>query len=202
MKRKRADRQDWQRVTKRRFAMISLETEGFRGYVSLFCIDEVNEPLLIKAGGELVCLADNGYSWLQHFPQGTRYALTTIFNAQGELTRWYLDICKQHGCDEQGMVWYDDLYLDLDIAPNGTIHILDADELDAAWRQGAISSFEYDLAWLELNSVMTAIEADMFPLLWRGEEERKKLLTLVQPGGGGITRDRESSFKVTRENDH
>jgi uncharacterized protein len=116
---------------------------------------------------------------LQQFPQGTRYALTTIFDAQGELARWYVDICKQHGRDEQGMIWYDDLYLDLDIAPDGRIHILDADELDMALRQGAVSSFEYNLAWLELSSIMTAIEADRFPLLWTGEEQREMLLKLV-----------------------
>jgi hypothetical protein len=45
MKRKRTDRPNWRRVTKRRFAMEHLETEVFRGYVSLICIDEVSEPL-------------------------------------------------------------------------------------------------------------------------------------------------------------
>lgn len=179
MKRKRADRAGWRRIVKQRFVMIHLETPAFRGDVALFCIDEVTEPLIIELGGEHVLLADNGYSWLQHFPEGTRYALTTIFNAQGELTRWYLDICKQHGRDEQGDVWYDDLYLDLDIAPDGKINILDVDELDEALQQGAVSTFEYNLAWRELDNTLTAIEADMFPLLWLGEEHRELLMNLL-----------------------
>ncbi len=179
MKHKRADRPGWQRVTKKRFAMMHLETKDFKGYVSLFCIDEVREPLWMKLSGEDVCLANKGYSWLQHFPQGTRYTITTIFDAQGEFVRWYIDICKQHSIDENGILWYDDLYLDLDVSADGEIDLLDVDELDDALRDGKISSLEYELAWREASSLMTTIEEGMFPLLWLCELHRDHLLKLV-----------------------
>jgi predicted RNA-binding protein associated with RNAse of E/G family len=179
MKLKRADRSDWKRITQKRFAMLQVNNDEFKGYISLFCIDGVREPLWINLADETVCLADKGYMWLQQFPQGTHYVITTVFNEQGVLVRWYIDICKQYYLDEQGTLRYVDLYLDLDISPEGKILLLDVDELDEALRQGVITPLDYELAWREVNSLMTAIEEDMFPLLWLGEAHKEQLLAIV-----------------------
>ncbi len=176
MKQKRADRAGWWRVPQKRFAMSHLKTKAFTGYITLVRLDEVREPLIIsRAGRKTVCLVDTGYSWLQQFPYGAQYALTTIFDAHNEIASWYLDICKRHWLDAQGILWYEDLYLDLDITPDGDVYVLDADELDEALQQGEVSTLEYDLAWRVLDQVMTAIEEDLFPLLWMGEEHRALL---------------------------
>lgn len=180
MKLKRADRKDWWRVTKNRFVMLPVESAMFTGYVTLYCIDAVREPLQAKSVGQDVCLADEGYLWMQHFPQGTRYAITSIFNAQHELISWYIDICKRHYLDKNGILWYEDLYLDLDVSPAGEFVLLDADELDEALRQGQISSLDYELAWREANGLMSAIEEDMFPLLWHCEAYKDQLLALLK----------------------
>ena len=129
MKQKPADRRNWQRVTKSRFAQISLDASEFRGYATLFCIDEVREPLWGTSCGRYLCLADKGYSWMQHFPAGARYAITTVFDAHDEIVEWYIVICNRHYLDEQGLVWYEDLYLDLDVSFEGEVVLLDADEL-------------------------------------------------------------------------
>ncbi len=134
MKQKPADRRNWQRVTKSRFAQISLDVGEFHGYVTLFCIDEVREPLWATCAGRRVCLADNGYVWMQHFPSGARYAITTVFDTHDDIVEWYIDICNRHYLDEQGRVWYEDLYLDLVVSFAGDVELLDADELDEALR--------------------------------------------------------------------
>ena len=85
----------------------------------------------------------------------------------------------RHYVDTQGVLWYDDLYLDLDVSPVGEITLLDVDELDAALRDGEVTSLEYELAWREINSLMIAIEEDMFPLLWMSDTQRENLLKLV-----------------------
>jgi predicted RNA-binding protein associated with RNAse of E/G family len=179
MKHKRADHADWPRVPKKRFAMQHITLPAFTGYISLLFLDEVRVPLMRHYQGRDICLADKGYTWLQQFPQGTHYAVTTIFNAQGTLIRFYIDICKRHYVDAQGILWYDDLYLDLDVSPDGEITLLDADELDDALRDGEVTSLEYELAWREANSLMTAIEEDMFPLLWTGGAYRDELLMQI-----------------------
>lgn len=179
MKHKRADHADWPRVLKQRFVMQHLATTAFTGYISLLCIDEVRAPLWIKYQGQDICLADNGYTWLQLFPRDAHYAVTTIFDAQGILVRFYIDICKSNYVDAQGILCYDDLYLDLDVSPAGEITLLDVDELDAALRDGEVTALEYELAWREANSLMTALEEDMFPLLWMSEAYRDDLLKQI-----------------------
>src|SRR5579875_558650 len=142
MKRKRADRIDWARITSKRFAMTYIDDGAFKGYVSLFCIDKVKAPLLRYQ----TCLADNGYKWLQHFPDRAQYALTTIFNERDEIVRWYIDICYRHYLDTNSVLYYEDLYLDIDIDPDGSATLLDVDELDEALHRQQISSLEYEIA--------------------------------------------------------
>jgi predicted RNA-binding protein associated with RNAse of E/G family len=179
MKHKRADHADWPRLLKKRFTMQYYATPAFTGYACLLCIDEVTAPLWRTYQGHDVCLADNGYTWLQLFPKDTHYAVTTIFDGQGVLTRFYIDVCLRHSIDAQGMLWYDDLYIDLDISPDGEITLLDVDELDEALHDGGVSALEYELAWREANSLMTVIEEDMFPLLWTNDMYRDDLLKKV-----------------------
>jgi predicted RNA-binding protein associated with RNAse of E/G family len=176
MKRKRADRIDWARITKKRFAMTYIDDGAFKGYVSLFCIDEVNAPLFRYQ----TCLADNGYKWLQHFPAGAQYAVSTIFNEQNEIVRWYIDICNRHYLDTDGVLYYEDLYLDVDVAPNGDATLLDVDELDEALHAGLVSSLEYEIAWREAEKLMHAIENNMFPLLWQSAEHEEKVYALIE----------------------
>jgi predicted RNA-binding protein associated with RNAse of E/G family len=81
--------------------------------------------------------------------------------------------------DKDGMLWYDDLYLDIDISPTGATNLLDADELDDALRMEKITSLEYNLAWNEVNTLLDAIEEDNFPLLWSCDLHLEILLKLV-----------------------
>ncbi|WP_170142431.1 DUF402 domain-containing protein [Thermosporothrix hazakensis] len=180
MKIKYPDRTDWKRVVKRCYAETELHTPVFHGTVTLFRIDEVVEPLYFVMDGERVCRADNGYYWMQHFPHGSRYVITTFFNSSREVLGWYIDICARHYRNEQGRLCYEDLYLDLDILPSGKITLLDVDELDEALYSGKITSTEYELAWREAHSLMLAIEHDRFPLLWECEYDIEKLLPLLQ----------------------
>ena len=47
------------------------------------------------------------------------------------------------------MPWFDDLYLDVVVAPHGPVELLDSEELESARRQGLVSHEDYDLAWRE-----------------------------------------------------
>lgn len=159
--------------------MEKLQTPNFRGYVTLLCMDKVNKPLWVDVVGRNVCIVDDGYMWLQQFPQDAFHAVTTMFDAKGEVVEWYIDVCKHNGLNEQGVLFYDDLYLDVIVSPDGRMELLDALELDDALQAGLVSSLEYNLAWREADSIMTALEADLFPLLWLSEEHKDRLLQLL-----------------------
>src|SRR5579885_1067452 len=101
MKRKRADRADWPRIAKKRFVQTRIDEKEFCGYVTLFCIDAVHQPLWKNLSGQSICLVDQGYLWLQQFPLNAHYSITSIFDAQGNFVRWYIDICISM-CPHQG----------------------------------------------------------------------------------------------------
>ncbi|GHO42621.1 DUF402 domain-containing protein [Ktedonospora formicarum] len=166
MKIKRSDRSDWRRVKKRRYALIPVEHETFCGHASLFCMDEFLEPLWVPYAGRLICVADQGHHWLQMFPQGARHVITVMYDQDGVVTQWYIDICKRSYMDDRGEMWYEDLYLDIIFTPGDKIELIDVDDLDEALRQGAISDEEYNLAWKEASNLLTALEEGTFgPLL-------------------------------------
>jgi len=176
VKRRQADRPQFSRVTQRRFYVERLDSEDYTSYVTLLCIDAVREPLWVSCGDNRVCVADEGYSWLQHFPAKAHYTVTTMFDAAGRIVQWYIDVCKQHGVDESGVPWQDDLYLDIAMLPSGEIELLDVAELDRAWWQGSISQADHDLAWREAKRIMDEIGRGEFALLKLAEPHRNRLL--------------------------
>lgn len=175
MRLRTADRTGWRRVLAKRFVARRIDTPDYHGYVSLLRIDEIEEPLSVIFEEERVLIADCGYDWLQHFPDGAHYVLLAAFDERGELVQWYIDIIGGMGVDERGIPWYDDLYLDIVISSEGKMLLLDVEELDEALQQGEVTSAAYNFAWREASTILTALEEDLFPLLWLGERHRKQL---------------------------
>ena len=142
-RRKIAHHPDWKRIKASRLAVLDLDEKYFHGMAALLYIDAVMEPLTVKYDGHPLCILDKGYSWLRHFPQGSQYILTTTFSPDGQILQWYIDLCQSHGVTDEGIPWWDDLYLDIAILPSGQLFVLDADELDEALDKGEISSREH-----------------------------------------------------------
>lgn len=175
MKIKSADRLDWQRVVTRRFVVQRIDSATYHGYATLLRLDEVREPLYVDFGQERVCIADKGYDWVQHFPDGASYVLLAAFDERGELVQWYIDIVGRMGVNEHGVPWYEDLYLDIVISPLGETQLLDVEELDEALRQDKVTQGQYDFAWRQASSLLDALELDLFPLLWLSDIHREQL---------------------------
>lgn len=179
LKRKSANRVPWPRVLARRFTVKTLDQADYRGYVTLLCLDKVRSPLYTKWQGQEICLADSGYTWLQHFPVGTQYTLTTQFDAQGQVVQWYIDICWQHGVDENGIPWWDDLFLDVIVFPGGEFEIVDGEDLDAAMQNGIVDEAQHQQAWSVATSLIQMIERNEFELLSLSSHHREELLALI-----------------------
>ncbi|MBT2682869.1 DUF402 domain-containing protein [Bacillus sp. ISL-37] len=164
LKRKYGDRADWTRVVKREFIQDFFDEDGFKGHVTLLKVIKITEPLYAQYGDKKVCIVDEGYTWLQHFPEGTRYSVTTMFNAVGEIVQWYIDICYRNGIDN-GRPWMDDLFLDIIILPTGDVFHKDADELELALSSGVIDEELYHIAVSETDAITKQIEVNEFDLL-------------------------------------
>ncbi|MNW39962.1 hypothetical protein D3C74_170640 [compost metagenome] len=163
MKRKFGDRANWRRVTQRQFKSRFVESDDFTGYVTAYSINALRDPLWKTYGGHTFRIADKGYIWLQYYPKGVHYVITAMFDDMGEIVEWYIDVCKTQGVTDQGVPWFDDLYLDIVVLKSGEVFLLDEDELDEALSKGFISVRDYDMATETAQEVLHAIQNHDFP---------------------------------------
>ena len=164
LKRKYGNRADWKRVEKRKYAQKYINTEEFNGYITLLNTIKVTQPLITHYGDKEIRIVDNGYMWLQQFPLQKKHSVTTMFNTEGNIVQWYIDICLENGF-ENGVPWMEDLYLDVVVLPSGEVIQLDEDELEEALERGFISKSIYALAWDEVRKVTKQINNNKFVLI-------------------------------------
>ncbi|CAH0121142.1 MULTISPECIES: DUF402 domain-containing protein [unclassified Paenibacillus] len=172
MKRKFSDRANWRRIISKQFISHYMEQPEFTGYVTLYTIERLKEPLWKEYDGQTLCLADEGYSWLQYFPKGEHFIVTAMFDDRQRIIQWYIDICKSQGVTEQGVPWFDDLFLDIVVLPSGTVILMDEDELDEALIQGEISQEDYELATETAQHLLRQISAHVFPYFVMSQRHR------------------------------
>ena len=95
-------------------------------------------------------------------------------------SKWYIDICLQHGIDAGGIPWWDDLFLDVIVFPNGECQIIDGEELDAAWQSEVIDESQYRLAWAEATKLVQMIEQNAFLIFSLCLPQRTELLASLR----------------------
>lgn len=186
MKRKFSDRANWRRILKRSYACFPMDEPQFRGFVTLYSIHELREPLWKEYKGRRMCLANRGYLWMQHFPKGEHFVVTTMFDAEGNVVQWYIDICKTQGLTDQQVPWFDDLYLDVVVFPSGERMLLDEDELKEALDKRDISARDYTMAHKTAARLITQITHGKFPYFALSQQHRRILIDRLgwQEGGG------------------
>lgn len=163
MKRKFGDRANWRRVTQRQFKSRYVESGIFTGHVTLYSITALRDPLWKTYGGHTFRIADKGFTWLQYYPKGEHFIVTAMFDDHGDIVEWYIDVCKTQGITDQGVPWFDDLYLDIVVLKNRETFLLDEDELDEALTKGLITVKDYDLATETAERLLHAIKNQRFP---------------------------------------
>lgn len=180
LKRKYGDRSNWKRILEREYAQSYLETENFKGYITLLKIVKVAEPLYATYYGKSICIADDGYFWLQHFPNEKHHSVTTMFDAEGHIVQWYIDICAINGVTADNVPWMDDLFLDIVVLPTGEVVQKDITELEEALLGDIIDKDLYNLAWEESARLNDFIENGNFTLLKLSEDHKEFLIKMLQ----------------------
>ena len=145
MKRKYLDGSNWAWLAERSYKWVYVEGE-WQGYVSLVKMGSVNRKLKAHYNPE-ICLCDDGYRGVIFLPDHETWCVTAIYNRNNEIVEWYFDITKKNGVDERDIPYFEDLYLDVIVAPDFSIHLIDEDELKEAFENGTITKEEYDLAY-------------------------------------------------------
>jgi len=180
LKRKSTDRTYLKRVIDRNFISLSVSDDSFRGYITLFKINKVTDSCIIKYEERDVCVINNGYSLLQYVPLDENYALTVFFDENNKLIQWYFDITYINGIGDDGIPYYDDLYLDVIILPPFAMHLVDEDELDEALSKNVISKEQYNLACNVADRLMDDILNNRILLMERYETDLTNMLELIK----------------------
>jgi uncharacterized protein len=175
MKRKIASHDGWQRIFESRFNMTQLETPAFAGVVTRFDMIKVREPLFVNYNTERLCIADTGFTWLQHFPRNANYVVSSIFDANGNLVQHYIDVILEQGLDERRIPWYLDLYLDVIVTCSGQVMLKDVHELENAFETREITKAQFDFAHVTASSLISRIQFGNFGFLELAVQHHKHL---------------------------
>lgn len=146
MKRCRLSYDEWKCIKTKKHLGRQVNTDLFKGYVSVLEIEKVDEKQVWKFNGEDLVICDEGFKWLSILPQDDFYCITAMMNENEEILLWYIDMIADQGVDPDGVPYFDDLYLDLIVYPDGSIKEDDMDELAEALEQKEISEEQYQLA--------------------------------------------------------
>lgn len=165
MNRKYADRSDWGRIVQKQLTVIPKKTVGFSGYLTLFEIQKVTEPLYKQYEQERICVAGDGYKWMQHFPEYAHFTLTSMYDEKLRIVQWTITICKSQGVSSDRVPWYDDLHLQIVILPSGRMYVINQERLEEAVKSGELGRGDYELAWNTANQIMEEYRKGSFDLL-------------------------------------
>lgn len=137
-------RTGWKRITKRRYySREEADIFGSAGRISLTLIDEVTGPLTVHYQSRAVLIADAGYSWFQAAVPGARWWLTAMFDECDRIIQIYFDITGGSRFDDPENPMFEDMYLDIVVSADGSIEVVDRDELDEALQNGAITGTKH-----------------------------------------------------------
>lgn len=146
MIRKRLSYDTWECIIDRDWYGRKVTSEFLTGYIGLINIKEVSGVQTWKFHGNDIVFCDKGMKWLSILPQNDWYCITAMMNEKEEILLWYIDMIAAQGIDVDGVPYFDDLYLDLVVYPNGTIVVDDMDELEDAFSKKDIAQEQFHLA--------------------------------------------------------
>ncbi len=145
IRKKHLDRREWYTGSERDYACMYHSDSFFRGGIGLITFTGLKHPETVDTADGPLCIADNGYQWLELAPEGGHYTVTAMFH-DDTLFQQYIDITLRNDVPENGDAAFYDLLLDIVVLQDGTPRILDSDELEESLSGGIITREEYDLA--------------------------------------------------------
>ena len=157
MKRSRLSYDEWKCIKSKKLKGKQVNSDFFKGYIGLIEIEEVSEKQIWNFNGEDIIVCDNGLKWLSILPRNDFYCITAMMNADNEILLWYIDMIVAQGIDADGVPYFDDLYLDLVVYPDGTIIVDDMDELETALETKDITQAQFNLAISTSNDLKTGL---------------------------------------------
>lgn len=187
IRKKHLDRREWFTDTERSFRCKRIQDQKFQGAAGLITFTGLSSPMVVPGVDGPLCIADKGYEWLELVPESGHVALTAMFRGE-ELFQQYLDITLSNEVEKDGNASFLDLLLDMVVLADGTVHVLDMDELEEALAGGSITRDQYALAVKTADEVMRFYKEHA-----RSVEDKLHAYRAMfhAPAGGGGKRDKD-----------
>ena len=159
MKRKRFDREGWLGILRKHYKQVIIDNAevNFYGIAGVLYFDEVSRATF---WGKRKVI-DVKMKWLHIMPYNENYLITAMIDEENNVVLWYIDIIAGHGYADDGVAWFDDLYLDLVLYPNGKYKIQDMDELKEALAIKDITKSQYDTALGAMSELRHSVTRDV-----------------------------------------
>ncbi len=103
------------------------------------------------------------------------FKVSKVYNKEHQLVYWYCDIIQQKPGITPDSIIFEDLLVDVILRQDGSIQILDLDELALAFEQNLITDEEVTRALRTLNSLLKIIYQGQFASLMEQVENAELL---------------------------
>ena len=140
-----------------------VKLDELNAYVTLKEIEEVIKPYSMYINGELVKKIDKNFTLLEYTPLDENYNVRLYIDDKQNILEYYFDITKSN-IIEDGIPYYDDLYLDVvfyqECATKSSTYISleDRNDLSYALKNGDITQEEYYFAFEIAKKVMKELK--------------------------------------------
>ncbi len=156
-----------------------VKLENLDAYLTLKEIKEVTSPYSMYINGELVKKIDKNYTLLEYTPLNENYNVRAHIDDQLNILEYYFDITDGNMIEE-GIPYYDDLYLDVvfyqECATKSStyINLEDRNDLSNALKNGEIDQKKYDFAFEIADKLMKELKNKTNRFVNRGIEDYLK----------------------------
>ncbi|NLO09569.1 MAG: DUF402 domain-containing protein [Clostridiales bacterium] len=154
-------RSNWPRVIDREYVHMLCNDSEFSGAIGLIYLKSTANFRAITYDKTCVTIIDNGYYWLQLAPKNKNYWLTVMYNQECEIVQYYFDMTDGNNILDNGESWFYDMYLDVVILSDGSLFLLDEDELSQALDEKEITKDQYDKAYLTANTIIKKFDGNI-----------------------------------------
>ena len=156
-----------------------LELQELNAYLTLKEFRDVTNSYSMYINGELVKKIDKNFTILEYTPLDKNYNVRAHIDDKGNILEYYFDITDGNAI-EDGVPYYDDLYLDVvyyqECATKSStyINLEDRNDLSNALKDGDIDKEKYDFAYQVADSLMKELKQGTNKFVNRGIQDYMK----------------------------
>ena len=154
--------------------------ENTKMYIALKFVKEIEKPLTAFWNGKKYVGLDKGYSILEYVPLDRNYNCRVFFDTHNNPLCFYYDVNNGNGV-ENGIPWYDDLYLDVTMeCPSITggfyyIRLDDEPEFKKAKKEGLIDEQTYNKGYRIATDLMNELREQKNDIVARCQSDLLKI---------------------------